>query len=158
MCSFWVSILKVWDCRSGWLVFLFYIGAFLYYLYIRIAKTLNLGIFTFYGIILLVVECMGATTVVIYGINLLFNPVHEAFQDDERQPGTPRVSRIHPDLSISLLSAINISFHIMSKGARIAWCWTKWSPRWNSNEHARHTLCLHCCTPQLCKIPSSPKI
>jgi endoglucanase len=59
---------------------------------VRISKTLNLGKqYTWYGIVLLVVECMGATTVVIYGINLLFNPVHETFPDDDRQPGCPKV-------------------------------------------------------------------
>lgn len=44
------------------------------------------------GIVLLVVECIGATTVIFYGINLLFNPVHEPFVDDPKQPGCPQVS------------------------------------------------------------------
>lgn len=35
--------------RPGWVLFLFYIGAFTFYLYTRIDKTLNLGKFTFYG-------------------------------------------------------------------------------------------------------------
>ena len=74
------------------MLFLYYTGAFGFYLYVRISKTLDLGPdYTFYGIVLLVVECMGATTVFLYGTNLLFNPVHEAFVEDERQPGTPKV-------------------------------------------------------------------
>ena len=79
--------------RAGWVLFLFYIGAFWFYFYVRVDKTLNLGRkYTWYGIVLLCVECMGATTVVIYGINLLYNPVHESFLDDERQPGCPKVN------------------------------------------------------------------
>ena len=83
-------------CRAGWVLFLFYIGAFWFYFYVRVDKTLNLGKkYTWYGIVLLCVECMGATTVVIYGINLLYNPVHESFPDDERQPGCPKVNAGH---------------------------------------------------------------
>lgn len=98
------------------MVFLFYIGAFLFYLYVRIAKTLNLGIYTFYGVILLVVECMGATTVVVYGINLLFNPVHEQFVDDDRQPGSPRVNS----------STLCTSAVLLSLAQYLSYSWVQW--------------------------------
>ncbi len=40
-------------------------------------KQPGLGSVLPYGILLLVVEVLGATTVLVYGINLLFNPLHE---------------------------------------------------------------------------------
>ena len=61
----------------GTAVFVFYICAFGFYLWIRITKTLDLGQYLPYGIFVLFVECMGATTVVLYGTNLLWNPVNE---------------------------------------------------------------------------------
>ncbi|BDA41271.1 Cellulose synthase 1 [Coccomyxa sp. Obi] len=76
----------------AWLLFIFYLGALGYYLYIRITKTLDLGkYFEWYGILLLVVECMGASTVVIYGIWLLYSPVQEDFVEDPHTPGLPKV-------------------------------------------------------------------
>lgn len=41
---------------------------------------------------LLVVECMGATTVLIYGLHLLYDPVMEDFVEDPKCPGKPLVS------------------------------------------------------------------
>lgn len=41
---------------------------------------------------MLVVECLGASTVMLYGINLLWDPLYEKFVEDSRQPGTPKVS------------------------------------------------------------------
>lgn len=107
------------------MLFLFYIGAFWFYFYVRVTKTLNLGKqYTWYGIVLLCVECMGATTVVIYGVNLLYNPVHETFPDDERQPGCPKVkiaiayplsmfctAYTPPSLLLSLAAAAMPSLH-----------------------------------------------
>lgn len=61
----------------GTFVFVFYICAFGFYLWIRITKTLDLGQYVPYGVFVLFVECMGATTVVLYGTNLLWNPVNE---------------------------------------------------------------------------------
>ena len=40
---------------------------------------------------LLVVECMGATTVLVYGLHLLYNPVMEDFPEDPNCPGKPLV-------------------------------------------------------------------
>ncbi|DBB00628.1 TPA: hypothetical protein ACH3X3_002312 [Trebouxia sp. C0006] len=61
----------------GMAVFCFYICALGFYLWIRIAKTLDLGQYLGYGIFVLCVEVMGATTVILYGTNLLWNPVNE---------------------------------------------------------------------------------
>ncbi len=44
-----------------------------------------------YGIVLLVVECMGASTVLIYGLHLLYDPVMEDFAEDPNCPGKPLV-------------------------------------------------------------------
>lgn len=33
----------VCNCRIAWILFLFYLGSFGYYLYVRITKTLGLG-------------------------------------------------------------------------------------------------------------------
>lgn len=44
-----------------------------------------------YGILLLVVECMGASTVVTYGTWLLYSPVQEDFTADPHNPGKPKV-------------------------------------------------------------------
>ena len=40
---------------------------------------------------LLVVEIMGATTVLVYGLHLLYNPVMEDFTEDPNCPGKPMV-------------------------------------------------------------------
>jgi hypothetical protein len=77
--------------RLGWILFLFYLGALVFYMWIRITKTLGLGKFTAYGIVLLVVEFLGATTVINYALNLLWNPVHEKFLEDRDHPGLPLV-------------------------------------------------------------------
>ena len=46
-----------------------------------------------YGIIVLVVEGMGFTTVVLYGVNLLFNPVIMVYEEDINNPGKPITRR-----------------------------------------------------------------
>lgn len=49
-------------------MFLLYIVAFFAYMYIRITKTLSgLGSYLVYGIFVLAVEVLGATTTLIYG-------------------------------------------------------------------------------------------
>ena len=75
----------------------FYLGALAFYLYVRIHYTLSgLGAkYEWYGIVLLVVECFGATTIAMYGINLLWRPVHEKYPPDPEQPGKPLVSHAH---------------------------------------------------------------
>ena len=49
--------------------------ALIFYLYVRITKTLDLGPYLAYGIFVLIVEIMGATATALYGINLILNPV-----------------------------------------------------------------------------------
>ena len=45
-----------------------------------------------YGIFVLFVEVMGATTTLLYGINLLLDPVYETIPDDPNNPGLPLVN------------------------------------------------------------------
>lgn len=44
-----------------------------------------------YGVFVLIVEIIGATTVMLYGVNLLFNPVIDKFEEDPNLPGHPKV-------------------------------------------------------------------
>ena len=39
----------------------------------------------------LIVEIIGASTVMLYGVNLLWNPVIEKFEEDPMLPGRPKV-------------------------------------------------------------------
>ena len=71
----------------------FYICAFAFYMYVRIAHSLDLGPgYIWYGIYLLCVEVLGFTTTIIYGLNLLWNPVIEQFPEDPTSPGRPQVA------------------------------------------------------------------
>ena len=87
----------------GWFVFMAWVAAFGFYLYVRITKTISQlgGGYVAYGVALLVVEIMGATTVVNYGMNLLFNPMHEKFPEDPDSPGMA----LGPSLHIALPSS-----------------------------------------------------
>ena len=76
----------------GCIIFFLYIVAFIFYLWIRIAKTLNLGPYVAYGWYVLIVEIMGATTVLQYGVNLLWNPVLTPYMEDPEHPGLTLVS------------------------------------------------------------------
>lgn len=63
---------------TGSAAFFLYIVAFIAYMYIRVSKTLvGLGQYLVYGIFVLVVEVLGATTTLIYGTNLIWDPVNE---------------------------------------------------------------------------------
>ncbi|KAK9823799.1 hypothetical protein WJX72_005584 [[Myrmecia] bisecta] len=77
----------------GWFAMTFYLAALGFYLWVRITKTLDgLGAkYLWYGIYLLALEIVGSTTTIIYGINLLWNPVIEDFQEDPDSPGKPKV-------------------------------------------------------------------
>jgi endoglucanase len=72
-------------------VMVIYCFSLIFYLYVRVAKTLDLGRFLAYGIFVLVVECMGATTTLLYGVNILLHPVHEDMLEDPAHPGLPKV-------------------------------------------------------------------
>jgi len=60
----------------GWLLMAFFIAALIFYIYVRAAKTLDLGAkYQWYGIVILVVEIIGSTTTLVYGLNHLFYTV-----------------------------------------------------------------------------------
>lgn len=75
---------------SGCSVMLCYFGILCFYLYIRVSKTLDLGQYFWYGIIVLIVEIMGASTTLLYGVNLLLHPVYQPVPKDES--GKPMVT------------------------------------------------------------------
>jgi endoglucanase len=75
----------------GCAVFFMYILALGFYLWVRITKTLDLGPYLSYGIIVLIVEMLGSTTVVMYGVNLLLEPVLQRYDMDPTSPGRTRV-------------------------------------------------------------------
>ena len=70
----------------GTISFITYICALGFYLWVRITKTLGLGPYIAYGYFVLVIECLGATTVILYGTNLLWNPVNVIDYDDRGMP------------------------------------------------------------------------
>ena len=78
----------------GCIVFFVYLCSFVFYLWIRCAKTLNLGPYVAYGYYVLAVEIMGASTVILYGVNLLWNPVLTPYMEDPENPGLTVVN--HP--------------------------------------------------------------
>lgn len=105
------------DLQVNWMgtsVFVFYICAFGFYLWIRISKTLDLGQYLPYGIFVLFVECMGATTVVLYGTNLLWNPVNEIVlqeSEDGIGPGKLKVMmHLHRETAVLIQGALRPQF------------------------------------------------
>jgi hypothetical protein len=48
-----------------------------------------------YGAIVLGVECLGASTTFLYGLNIILDPVHESLIDDPENPGLTKV-RLSP--------------------------------------------------------------
>lgn len=65
----------------GMIIYIFYIMAFIIYVSIRAAKTLDLGSSLWYGVIVLMAEILGAFAVLPYGLCLIFkvkDPVPEA--------------------------------------------------------------------------------
>lgn len=80
---------------TGLFVFALYHAALGFYLWVRITKTLGLGPYTPYGIVILVLEIFGATTTSIYGMNLCADPVHEPLRYDEDNPGLTKVEHMY---------------------------------------------------------------
>ena len=76
----------------GCLVTFLYLCAFVFYLYVRISKTLDLGAYVWYGVIVLVVELAGATTTLVWCLNIIMDPVHEPLRMDPDSPGSTLVS------------------------------------------------------------------
>ena len=58
---------------------------------------------------MLVVEVLGASTIILYGLNLLWDPLYDKFEDDPRQPGTPKASPPNP---IIILQHLYYIFYI----------------------------------------------
>ena len=84
------------QCARTWpgsVVMAIYVVCFLFYMWVRVTKTLDLGRYLGYGVFVLIVEIMGATTTILYGINLLRHPVNEPLLDDTRQPGPAQGAR-----------------------------------------------------------------
>lgn len=75
----------------GCLVFFTYLLALGFYMWVRITKTLDLGPYLSYGIIVLIVELLGSTTVILYGVNLLLEPVLTRYEMDPACPNKPKV-------------------------------------------------------------------
>jgi hypothetical protein len=70
---------------SGCFVFVFFVLALGFYLWVRITKTLDLGPYLAYGIVFLTVEILGSLTTILYGINLLLDPLPpEAYKQERR--------------------------------------------------------------------------
>lgn len=75
----------------GSMIVTFYTLAFFFYMWVRITKTLDLGQYLGYGIFVLIVEIMGATSTISYGINLIWSPVNPPLAEDPANPGLPKV-------------------------------------------------------------------
>ena len=98
---------------GGSLAMLFYLCAFVFYLYVRIAKTLDLGGYTWYGVLVLGVEIMGASTTFLYGLNIVARPVHEPARPDADAPGLVLVD--HPYHVRVLVPVYKESLDIVAK-------------------------------------------
>ena len=82
----------------GSMLVVFYTLAFAFYMWVRITKTLDLGQYLGYGIFVLIVEIMGATATISYGINLIWSPVNPPLAEDPANPGLPKVRLLHSSL------------------------------------------------------------
>ena len=78
----------------GSISFIAYILALGFYLWVRITKTLDLGPYLWYGCLILAIEMLGATTVILYGLNLV-SPPH-AFTPAWHLFGTSFSARMQP--------------------------------------------------------------
>jgi len=88
---------------------LIYLCAFGFYLYVRIAKTLDLGSYVWYGVIVLAIEIAGATTTLVWCLNIVMDPVHEPLKMDPDNPGLTLVSNPASPFCCDLLFLTSIS-------------------------------------------------
>ncbi|KAL3150937.1 hypothetical protein ABBQ32_000684 [Trebouxia sp. C0010 RCD-2024] len=102
----------------GCLVTFIYLCAFGFYLFVRCAKTLDLGDYVWYGVIVLVVEVAGATTTLVWCMNIIMDPVHEPLRMDPENPGLTLVAR--PYHIRVLIPCYNESLEIVGKTAMAA--------------------------------------
>lgn len=65
-----------------------------------------------YGILVLVVEMLGATTTLLYGLNILFDPVHETLPQDSENPGLKLVHSLSGRLFLLLRDYKSQSIHL----------------------------------------------
>ena len=99
--------------RGGVTIMALYVVALLFYLYVRIAHTLDLGTYVWYGVLVLAVEVMGASTTLLYGLNIVADPVHEAPRPDPDNPGLVLVD--HPYHIRVLVPVYKESLEIVTK-------------------------------------------
>lgn len=98
---------------GGTFAMFFYLCAFIFYLYVRIAKTLDLGGYTWYGVLVLGIEIMGASTTFLYGLNIVARPIHEPARPDDEAPGLVLVD--HPYHVRVLVPVYKESLDIVAK-------------------------------------------
>jgi endoglucanase len=99
--------------RGGVTVMALYVLALFFYLYVRVAHTLDLGSYVWYGVFVLMVEILGATTTLLYGINIVADPVHEPPRPDPDNPGLVLVD--HPYHVRVLVPVYKESLEIVTK-------------------------------------------
>lgn len=75
----------------GCFCFAAYIVALCVYMYIRASKTLGLGGYLGYGLYVLGVEILGAIATLLYGVNLVWDPVNDPPEMDPQDPNLPLV-------------------------------------------------------------------
>ncbi|KAK9904260.1 hypothetical protein WJX75_007984 [Coccomyxa subellipsoidea] len=71
----------------GMILMIIFVLALGFYLWVRITKTLDLGQYTWYGWMVLIVEMLGATSTILYGLNIILDPVHEKLEMEADNPG-----------------------------------------------------------------------
>lgn len=79
-------------------MFFAYIAAFLGYMFIRITKTLALGNYFVYGLFVLGVEILGATTTIIYGAPCNHQDAVRVFWRQAPSRGSASVLLVAPEL------------------------------------------------------------
>ena len=88
----------------GSIAFIAYILALGFYLWVRITKTLDLGPYLWYGCLILAIEMLGATTVILYGLNLV-SPTH-AFTPAGHVCGTSPPARMPTITEAEMLAVV----------------------------------------------------
>lgn len=115
---------------------------------------------------MLVVECLGASTVALYGINLLWDPLYERFIEDHRQPGTPKV-----DLPWAYFEALSkleqgrlirhrsIAFNLLSSSYEnhMVFIWLRFCPKRHNDFRNDWTIIL-VLSLSPCKVRSCVKV
>lgn len=77
------------------MVFILYLVALLFYIYIRCAYTLQLGIILWYGIIVFLCEMMGAVSIILYSVCIIVKPLENNKRRDPTKPPPRPKSKYH---------------------------------------------------------------